>query len=541
VSLRTFPLVGPNIAPNPGFESAGSWSTPIDGTFPGTSFYRGSWAIAAPRSGSYAYAISNLAYGRVEQSIAVAANTLYDLSAWVRGELDPEGSDQRWLAQVEYYNSSGQLISSQDVLFDYQGSLNTTWQFHAGRFTTPANTATVKLRLHNILNSGWVAFDDVRLSREITRSTYGLAGQAVAIRVSGDPVTERNGLFFFHSDHLGSTTKLSDRFGVLEPDSTARYYPFGDYRTEPTAGITDRGFTGHEQENLAANDLGLIYMQARYYVAALGRFASADTVVPEPGNPQSFNRFSYVRNSPVKLVDPSGHDPLDAQWESDFRAAHGRDPDWYDRLIRLFSIAFPDEWDWGAFYNSDGTLRGFEQLEDMMRNTPASRNWANLPDALVNLAGWYNSNETEAFVRDIGSLFGGLPNRFEATTNQAVTGCAEGLTCEDPATLPAHVWAHLQATGMPTILTGYSDADANVHHWAWALVLGYQEGNLALVINSYREFQQAGGPFAAANDIDARADIWLGNRAALMGMDLAAFGVSPNTIRFFWQLNVAEW
>jgi hypothetical protein len=64
VMLRSFPLGG-NIAPNPGFESAGSWSTPADGSFPATSLYRGSSYIAAPRTGSFAYANSNLANGQL--------------------------------------------------------------------------------------------------------------------------------------------------------------------------------------------------------------------------------------------------------------------------------------------------------------------------------------------------------------------------------------------------------------------------------------------------------------------------------------------
>ncbi|OQA22086.1 MAG: Peptidase family M23 [Chloroflexi bacterium ADurb.Bin360] len=40
---------------------------------------------------------------------------------------------------------------------------------------------------------------------------------------------------------------------------------------------------------------------------ALGRFLQADTVIPDPANPQSFNRYSYVLNSPLKYTDPSGH------------------------------------------------------------------------------------------------------------------------------------------------------------------------------------------------------------------------------------------
>ena len=39
----------------------------------------------------------------------------------------------------------------------------------------------------------------------------------------------------------------------------------------------------------------------------LGRFLSPDTLVPQPDDPQSFNRYSYVRNNPLRYVDPSGH------------------------------------------------------------------------------------------------------------------------------------------------------------------------------------------------------------------------------------------
>ena len=39
----------------------------------------------------------------------------------------------------------------------------------------------------------------------------------------------------------------------------------------------------------------------------MGRFISADTVVPDPGNPQAFNRYSYVYNNALRYIDPSGH------------------------------------------------------------------------------------------------------------------------------------------------------------------------------------------------------------------------------------------
>ncbi len=126
------------------------------------------------------------------------------------------------------------------------------------------------------------------------RTTYSLGGQAVALRVQG-PGSENN-LYYLITDRLGSTRLVLSEGGSAVPGSTARYLPFGDWRTEPMVNLTDRGFTGHMQDNLGSNDLGLIYMRARFFVPALGRFASADTIVPNPANPQALNRYSYGYN-----------------------------------------------------------------------------------------------------------------------------------------------------------------------------------------------------------------------------------------------------
>ena len=47
----------------------------------------------------------------------------------------------------------------------------------------------------------------------------------------------------------------------------------------------------------------------RAYDAAIGRFVSPDILVPDPSNPQSLNRYSYVYNNPLKYNDPSGNSP----------------------------------------------------------------------------------------------------------------------------------------------------------------------------------------------------------------------------------------
>ena len=106
---------------------------------------------------------------------------------------------------------------------------------------------------------------------------------------------------------MGSTSALTysdgGQTGAEVPGSRARYYPFGGPRTAPTQTITDRNFTG-QKENM---ELGLIYYNARFYLPATARFLTPDSLIPDPTKPQSYNRFSYVENNPLKYIDPSGH------------------------------------------------------------------------------------------------------------------------------------------------------------------------------------------------------------------------------------------
>jgi RHS repeat-associated protein len=55
------------------------------------------------------------------------------------------------------------------------------------------------------------------------------------------------------------------------------------------------------------SSIGLYFYGARWYDASIGRFTSADSIVPNPGDPVAFDRYAYVRNSPVNYTDPTGH------------------------------------------------------------------------------------------------------------------------------------------------------------------------------------------------------------------------------------------
>ena len=183
----------------------------------------------------------------------------------------------------------------------------------------------------------------------------------MAVRQNGTP-------YYLHTDHLGSTSVTS----AASRNEVGRqtYFAFGSTRTTSGDLHTDYTFTGQKLDA----DAGLMYYGARYYDWVLGRFISADTLVPDapttrlssltvnfsspifvaelgreyrwsayraspsqqmsigempkglgavqsfqepmirsslqakgPDDPQNLNRYAYVRNNPLRYIDPSGY------------------------------------------------------------------------------------------------------------------------------------------------------------------------------------------------------------------------------------------
>ena len=125
---------------------------------------------------------------------------------------------------------------------------------------------------------------------------YRAGDQKVATR-------DDEGLKYIYPDHLGSATRLADTNG--RQAKAIWYMPFGGTTREQGDAKARYRFTGKEKD-----DSGLYYYGARYYDDSVGRFLAADSILPDVFDPQLLNRFAYVRNNPIKLVDPDGHIPL---------------------------------------------------------------------------------------------------------------------------------------------------------------------------------------------------------------------------------------
>ncbi|HKO90854.1 MAG TPA: RHS repeat-associated core domain-containing protein, partial [Polyangiaceae bacterium] len=111
------------------------------------------------------------------------------------------------------------------------------------------------------------------------------------------------GASFLHGDQLGSTILVTGANATVI--QRVAYRPYGA-TVAPSTGPTTTprfGFNGQRFESA----IGVYDYNARFYDPTLGRFLQPDSIVPEPTDPQSLNRYSYVRNSPVNRIDPTGN------------------------------------------------------------------------------------------------------------------------------------------------------------------------------------------------------------------------------------------
>jgi len=127
---------------------------------------------------------------------------------------------------------------------------------------------------------------------------------------------------YFHQDHIGSSNVITDSNGQLA--QLLEYTPYGLTAREEGSYNTDCKFTGKLFDTYAS----LYYYGARYYDPHLGRFIQPDTIVPYPTDPQSFNRYAYARNNPIRYIDPTGH-----SWWDSFKS-------WIGSIVGIFAGIF---------------------------------------------------------------------------------------------------------------------------------------------------------------------------------------------------------
>jgi RHS repeat-associated protein len=115
-----------------------------------------------------------------------------------------------------------------------------------------------------------------------------------------------SGTYYYHQDHLGSASVISDKNGAKV--ETSDYLPYGGKRAHAGTHVTSYKYTDQELDS----ETGLYNYDARLYDPLIGRFISADSTIPNWHDPQALDRYAYVRNNPLAFIDPDGHTYEDA-------------------------------------------------------------------------------------------------------------------------------------------------------------------------------------------------------------------------------------
>ncbi len=106
--------------------------------------------------------------------------------------------------------------------------------------------------------------------------------------------------YYYHQDQIGSIRIVTNNSGTQA--NAHEYYPYGEeVNTQPTT-RDENLFTG----KLRDIETGLDYFGRRYYGNALGRFLSVDPGLSNTGAPQTWNKYVYCLNNPLKYIDPDG-------------------------------------------------------------------------------------------------------------------------------------------------------------------------------------------------------------------------------------------
>ncbi|MDQ6469900.1 RHS repeat-associated core domain-containing protein [Flavobacterium sp. LHD-80] len=112
-----------------------------------------------------------------------------------------------------------------------------------------------------------------------------------------------NDIFYFHPDHLGSTSYITNKNGSISQH--VEYIAFGEVLFEEHSSTFSSPylFNGKELDR----ETNLSYYGARYYDAKTSLWLSGDPLAEKYPN---VGAYVYCLNNPTVFVDPDGKDPI---------------------------------------------------------------------------------------------------------------------------------------------------------------------------------------------------------------------------------------
>ncbi len=190
----------------------------------------------------------------------------------------------------------------------YDGTHNYGWNLHGKMISIDSTTVTY---------DAFGRMVEKNVGGAYTQIVYGPLGTKFAV-MSGQTLVQGfiplptgakavytpSGLAYYrHHDHLGSS-RLATTPSRTMYSSTA-YAPFGEPYSK--AGTTDLSFTGQDQDTVS----GIHDFLDRNYIPVQGRWFAPDPAglaAVDLTSSQTWNRYAYVSNNPLAMIDPFGDD-----------------------------------------------------------------------------------------------------------------------------------------------------------------------------------------------------------------------------------------
>nr|WP_289847903.1 RHS repeat-associated core domain-containing protein [Aliiglaciecola lipolytica] len=258
------------------------------------------------------YSLTNLAYDGLDRVTGVTGGSSIgnsSISYDALGNIKNYTSKGRSL-NYSYHSSNNRLTSVTgtgtngkygNIQYDDRGNIK-----HNGTFGLTFNAAN---QLSSAKGNSYLYDGHNRRVKQVdgNGTRYSMYSQSGVLLYQEKETFVGNGT---SNIYLGK--KLIAKYGDVTPqplsNSRQHFRPFGETIETPK---DDIGYSGHKFDT----DLGLSYMQARYYDPMIGRFYSNDPVGFT--NVHTFNRYAYANNNPYKYVDPDGKaaGTLNKLWE----------------------------------------------------------------------------------------------------------------------------------------------------------------------------------------------------------------------------------
>jgi RHS repeat-associated protein len=203
------------------------------------------------------------------------------------------------------YDAAGNMINDGNHSYTYDAE-NRLISVDGGSTASYTYDALGR-RVERVVGTTWTdyVYDlSANVVSEVNNVCASICWAAFYANLNGQLIAEyKNGTtYFVHQDHLGSTRLLTDVTKAIAQNLD--YLPFGENNSADSHTSTHE-FTGDERDA----ETSLDHTQFRQYTAQLARWITPDPAglaAVDPTNPQSWNRYAYVLDNPLNLIDPLG-------------------------------------------------------------------------------------------------------------------------------------------------------------------------------------------------------------------------------------------